>query len=40
VDYVLKQLQSVDKEEAVMRDLITAKRPLDEIRPLYRKRYN
>lgn len=40
VDEVLKQVKSVEAEEATMRDLINDKRPLDELRPLYRKRYS
>jgi 4-hydroxy-4-methyl-2-oxoglutarate aldolase len=40
VDHVLSKLQSIDQEEAVMRGLVNAKRPIDEIRPLYRKRYS
>lgn len=40
VETVLKKIQSIDEEEAVMRDLIVDKKPLDELRPLYRKRYN
>ena len=40
VGYVLEQLRSVAKEEEVMRGLIDAGRPLDELRPLYRKRYS
>jgi len=39
IDTVLAQLKSIDAEEAHMRDLIESKRPLDELRPLYRKRY-
>ena len=39
IDTVLSQLRSVTDEEAHMRDLIESGRPLDELRPLYRKRY-
>lgn len=40
VDFVLKQMKSVAEEEEVMRGLIDSGRPLDELRPLYRKRYS
>jgi len=40
VEYVLEKILSIDEEEEHMRDLIEAKKPLDELRPLYRKRYN
>jgi regulator of RNase E activity RraA len=40
VENVLKQIQSIDEEESVMRGLVNDKKPLDELRPLYRKRYN
>jgi regulator of RNase E activity RraA len=39
VDHVLQQLRSVADEEATMRDLMNQGRSLDELRPLYRKRY-
>ncbi len=39
VGTVLEKVKSVLNEEEVMRDFINDKRPLDELRPLYRKRY-
>lgn len=39
VEYVLSRIQAVDEEEEKMRELIVNKAPLDELRPLYRKRY-
>ncbi|WP_119392546.1 RraA family protein [Taklimakanibacter lacteus] len=40
VETVLAKVKSVEAEEATMRDLINSRRPLDELRPLYRKRYS
>jgi 4-hydroxy-4-methyl-2-oxoglutarate aldolase len=40
VDYVLKQAQSIEKEEEAMRDLVHEGRSIDDLKPLYRKRYN
>jgi hypothetical protein len=37
---VLAKVKSILAEEATMRDLIENRRPLDELRPLYRKRYS
>lgn len=39
VNIVLEKVKSILQEEEVMRKLIDDKRPLDELRPLYRKRY-
>jgi regulator of RNase E activity RraA len=39
VGTVLEKVKAVLKEEENMRGLIFGKRPLDELRPLYRKRY-
>lgn len=39
VEIVLEKIQSVEKEEKKMRDLIYDKVPLDQLKPLYRKRY-
>ncbi|MBN1333012.1 MAG: RraA family protein [Synergistales bacterium] len=39
VEYVLKEIQKIDAEEENMRELIEEKRPISELRPLYRKRY-
>ena len=36
---VLAKIKSISGEEAHMRDLIFEKKPLDELRPLYRQRY-
>lgn len=40
VDGVLQAIRSIEDEESVMRDLVEKGRPIDELRPLYRKRYN
>ncbi|RUT30089.1 RraA family protein [Arsenicitalea aurantiaca] len=40
IGYVLEQLRAIAREEENMRELIESKRPLDELRPLYRKRYS
>nr|WP_246259120.1 RraA family protein [Chelativorans oligotrophicus] len=40
IDTVLAKVKSILAEEATMRDLIENRRPLDELRPLYRKRYS
>ena len=40
IDTVLEKVKVILAEEANMRDLIESKRPLDELRPLYRKRYS
>jgi regulator of RNase E activity RraA len=39
VDTVFERVKSVLEEEEKMRELIFNKNPLDELRPLYRKRY-
>lgn len=39
VEYVLEKIKSIAEEEDYMRKLILEKRPLEELRPLYRKRY-
>lgn len=40
VDTVIEEAQAIEKAEDVMRDLIVTKRPLSELRPLFRKRYS
>ncbi|TKT69440.1 RraA family protein [Aquamicrobium sp. LC103] len=40
IETVLEKVKGILAEEATMRDLIESKRPLDELRPLYRKRYS
>jgi regulator of RNase E activity RraA len=40
IETVLEQVKSILAEEERMRELIESKRPLDELRPLYRKRYS
>lgn len=40
VDYVLKEVQSIVKEEAKMEELIVSKAPIEELKPLFRKRYS
>ncbi len=40
VDTVLAKVRAILKEEEHMRTLIFGKKPLDELRPLYRKRYS
>lgn len=40
VDTVLAQAIEIEKAEDVMRDLIRNKRPISELRPLFRKRYD
>jgi 4-hydroxy-4-methyl-2-oxoglutarate aldolase len=40
IETVLEKVKSILAEEANMRELIEGRRPLDELRPLYRKRYS
>lgn len=40
IETVLEKVKAILAEEATMRDLIESRRPLDELRPLYRKRYS
>lgn len=40
VDEVLEQAIAIEAAEDVMRDLIRSKRPISELRPLFRKRYD
>jgi 4-hydroxy-4-methyl-2-oxoglutarate aldolase len=40
VETVLAQVRSIHDEEARMRELIVDKRPINELLPLYRKRYS
>ena len=39
-DRVLAEAQGIEQAEDVMRDLIKNKRPISELRPLFRKRYD
>jgi len=39
VEYVLEKCKSIAEEEKHMQDLIFKNRPIDELRPKYRKRY-
>ncbi len=39
VGYVLEKCKSINKEEAIMRELIEKDTPIAELKPLYRKRY-
>ena len=39
VETVLRNVKSILREEEHMRNIIFEKRPLNELRPLYRKRY-
>ena len=39
VSYVLEKCLSINKEEAVMRELIDKGVPISDLKPLYRKRY-
>jgi 4-hydroxy-4-methyl-2-oxoglutarate aldolase len=39
VDFVLEKCKSINKEEAVMRELIDKHTPIADLKPLYRKRY-
>ena len=39
VDFVLEKCKSINKEEAVMRELIDKRTPIADLKPLYRKRY-
>jgi 4-hydroxy-4-methyl-2-oxoglutarate aldolase len=40
VDRVLAEAQAIEQAEDVMRDLIKNKKPISELRPLFRKRYD
>src|SRR5580704_48963 len=39
VSYVLEKCKSINKEEAIMRDLINQNVPISDLKTLYRKRY-
>jgi regulator of RNase E activity RraA len=39
VAFVLEKCKAINKEEAVMRELIEKKTPISDLKPLYRKRY-
>ena len=40
IETVLEQALAIEKAEDTMRDLIETKRPISELRPLFRKRYD
>ncbi|MFM0305996.1 RraA family protein [Paraburkholderia sediminicola] len=40
IETVLREAQAIEKAEDTMRDLIVEKRPISELRPLFRKRYD
>lgn len=40
VNYVLEKCKAINKEEAVMRELIINNTPIKDLKPLYRKRYS
>jgi regulator of RNase E activity RraA len=40
IETVLREAQAIEKAEETMRDLIVDKRPISELRPLFRKRYD